>query len=104
MQEQEAFHQNVEHTETKSTTPIATRKKQTVLVRESKDQDGFRKRLLGAYGLKEPKCFITGSSLVVEGAHLVAVADRGGYDVGNGIFLSVNWHRLMDKGILFLLL
>jgi hypothetical protein len=40
----------------------------------------------------------------VEAAHLVAVADEGGYDVGNGIFLSVNWHQLMDRGILFQLL
>ena len=61
------------------------------------DQAAFRRAVLGAY---EGRCAITGCDepAVLEGAH---VADwRTDNDVGAGVCLRVDLHRLLERGLL----
>jgi hypothetical protein len=62
-------------------------------------QARFRKKLLLAFGAK---CVITGCSEteVLDAVHIKPVADLGNDDIGNGLLLRADLHRLFDAGLL----
>jgi hypothetical protein len=68
------------------------RRRKAVLVR---DHQGKFKRALLDY---DKKCVLTGATLpaLLEAAHIQEVRDGGSDDVGNGLLLRVDLHRLFD--------
>jgi hypothetical protein len=59
-----------------------------------REQEKFRRALLAF----EPICALTGETTqsVLEGAHIISVADNGADNLGNGILLRADLHRLYD--------
>jgi hypothetical protein len=69
----------------------------TIPVNARLGQPNFRMKLLEAYG---GRCAISGcrESSVLEAAHILPIADKGGHLVENGILLRSDLHNLFDQG------
>jgi putative restriction endonuclease len=68
-----------------------------ILMRPRLGQGAFRVAVSAAY---EGACAVTNehSLPVLEAAHIQPYADDGSHDVGNGLLLRTDIHRLFDKG------
>lgn len=70
----------------------------TVVTRRRIGQEHFRRKLIKHYFAgQKPRCFITGSSLVIEAAHIKPFSAGGSHALKNGMLLSANWHALFDQ-------
>lgn len=69
------------------------------LVRPRLGQGAFQVLVLDAY---QRRCAITGENTlpVLEAAHILPFAENGPHDVGNGMLLRSDFHKLFDKGLI----
>jgi hypothetical protein len=57
-------------------------------------QADFKKRLTKVYG---PHCFVTGTTLAVQAAHILPYSEREEHDLDNGMLLCADLHFLFDQ-------
>lgn len=69
------------------------------LVRPRLGQGAFQVVVLDAYGRR---CAITGESTlpVLEAAHILPFAEAGPHEIGNGLLLRSDFHKLFDRGLI----
>lgn len=69
------------------------------LARPRLGQGAFQVLVLDAY---QRRCAITGENTlpVLEAAHILPFAENGPHDVGNGMLLRSDFHKLFDKGLI----
>lgn len=69
------------------------------LVRPRLGQGAFQVVVMDAY---QRKCAITGESTlpVLEAAHILPFAEAGPHEVGNGMLLRSDFHKLFDRGLI----
>ena len=93
-EDQEAVLEDVRHSDLPS---LIERQRTLVMALERPGQPAFRRCILQAY---RGRCFLSGEEIpdVLEAAHIVPVKHGGGDDIGNGICLRVDLHRLFDSG------
>jgi len=69
------------------------------LVRPRLGQGAFQVVVMDAY---QRRCAITGESTlpVLEAAHILPFAEAGPHEVGNGMLLRSDFHKLFDRGLI----
>jgi hypothetical protein len=78
---------------------IVRRRIRAAIVRDQ--QDAFRRALLASDGAA---CAVTGpcDEAALEAAHVTEVEKEGSYELGNGLLLRADLHRLFDRGLLLI--
>lgn len=77
----------------------ASRYGSPTLVRPRLGQGAFQVVVMDAY---QRRCAITGESTlpVLEAAHILPFAEAGPHEVGNGMLLRSDFHKLFDRGLI----
>lgn len=68
---------------------------QQKFVQVRKEQSIFKKKLLRVY---HNRCCVSGDQIAetLVAAHILPIAEGGGYKIPNGLLLNIQWHRFFD--------